>query len=185
MSLEDVESEGGDKRVGPVVRRVSGMIMRVKRLEGFSGLYKGEQLSSIFTGLAGMCLRGGRVVGEGEWCTPGRRRSRRSGGVLTRFSLSSSISRLIIVENRHSEGAEASTGWAGSSGRGRTCSICELTLPSFPPRPTRHLSVPRSERPHLGLQRRFHRRIIQGYSKGDLSGSIPSCSFAAFERRRS
>lgn len=68
VSLEDVESEGGDKRVGPVVRRVSGMIMRVKRLEGLSGLYKGESivvfLKGRFWGILGQS--GGAIKGDKE-----------------------------------------------------------------------------------------------------------------------
>lgn len=65
VSLEDVESEGGDKRVGPVVRRVSGMIMRVKRLEGFSGLYKGESSSSSASGLVVWDPGGCKAVWDG------------------------------------------------------------------------------------------------------------------------
>ncbi|KAL7414511.1 hypothetical protein BDY24DRAFT_385458 [Mrakia frigida] len=75
VSLEDVESEGGDKRVGPVVRRVSGMIMRVKRLEGLSGLYKGISpflALNLLISIASIAFIGGssKVTPKGTYQVP-------------------------------------------------------------------------------------------------------------------
>ncbi|CED84597.1 Mitochondrial substrate/solute carrier [Phaffia rhodozyma] len=41
LALSEIETEAGDPRVGPAVRKVWGMISRVRRLEGWKGLYKG------------------------------------------------------------------------------------------------------------------------------------------------
>lgn len=57
LALSDIE--GGDPRVGPAVRKVWGMIARVKRLEGWMGLYKGEHLFAMsFERGAGRSLEG-------------------------------------------------------------------------------------------------------------------------------
>lgn len=43
LALSDVEAEGGAPPVGPV-RGIWGMFVRVRRLEGIPGLFKGEHV---------------------------------------------------------------------------------------------------------------------------------------------